>query len=92
MSCSDAVASRFAVCDGLSRLSYMWCPPNQLPPVVWSAGIPSLTTYSAGTRSSVGPTQSSVIAGDDAPSQQLPRMAWWRSLAGVDREATLGRA
>ena len=38
-------ADRFTVCDGMSRLSYMWCPPNQLPPVVWSAGIPSLTTY-----------------------------------------------
>ena len=41
----DDATARFAVCDGLSRLSYMWYPPNQLPPVVWSAGIPSLTTY-----------------------------------------------
>ena len=41
----ENVADRFAACAGLSRLSYMWRPPNQLPPVVWSAGIPSLTTY-----------------------------------------------
>ena len=40
----DAV-DRFTACAELSRLSYLWCPPNQLPPVVWSAGIPSLTTY-----------------------------------------------
>ena len=41
----DDEADRFAACEGLNRLSYMWCPPGQLPPVVWSAGIPSLTTY-----------------------------------------------
>ena len=41
----EDAADRFAACAGLSRLSYMWRPPNQLPPVVWSAGIPSLTTY-----------------------------------------------
>ena len=41
----EDAASRFAACEGLSGLSYMWCPPGQLPPVVWSAGIPSLTTY-----------------------------------------------
>ena len=40
----DAV-DRFTACAELSRLSYVWCPPNQLPPLVWSAGIPSLTTY-----------------------------------------------
>ena len=38
-------ADRFAACEGLNRLSYIWCPPNQLPPVLWSVGIPSLTTY-----------------------------------------------
>ena len=38
-------ADRFAACEGLNRLSYMWRPPGQLPPVVWSVGIPSLTTY-----------------------------------------------
>ena len=41
----EDAADRFAACEGLSRLSYAWCPPSQLPPVVWSAGIPSLTTY-----------------------------------------------
>lgn len=38
-------ADRFAACDGLNRLSYVWCPPSQVPPVVWSAGIPSLTSF-----------------------------------------------
>ena len=31
--------------DGLERLGYIWCPPGQLPPVVWSPGIPSLMQY-----------------------------------------------
>ena len=39
------VADRFAAREGLNRLSYVWCPPGQQPPVVWSAGIPSLTSY-----------------------------------------------
>ena len=38
-------ADRFAASEGLNRLSYMWRPPSQLPPVLWSVGIPSLTTY-----------------------------------------------
>ncbi len=41
----DDAADRFAARDGLSRLSYVWCPPGQQPPVIWRAGIPSLTTY-----------------------------------------------
>ena len=41
----EDAADRFAACEGLNRLSYIWCPPNQLPPVLWSVGIPSLTTY-----------------------------------------------
>ena len=41
----EDAADRFAACEGLNRLSYVWCPPDQVPPVVWSAGIPSLTTY-----------------------------------------------
>ena len=41
----EDAADRFAACEGLARLSYVWCPPDQTPPVVWSAGIPSLTTY-----------------------------------------------
>ena len=36
---------RVAALDGLNRLGYVWCPPGQQPPVAWSAGIPSLTTY-----------------------------------------------
>ena len=38
-------AERLAALDGLNRLSYVWCPPGQLPPVAWCAGIPSLATY-----------------------------------------------
>ncbi len=41
----EDAADRFAACEGLNRLSYMWLPPNQLPPVLWSVGIPSLTAY-----------------------------------------------
>ena len=41
----DDAADRFAARDGLNRLSYVWCPPGQLPPVVWSAGVPSLMGY-----------------------------------------------
>ena len=41
----DDPADRFAAREGLNRLSYVWCPPGQQPPVVWSAGIPSLTSY-----------------------------------------------
>ena len=36
---------RFATLANLNRLGYVWCPPRQVPPVAWSAGIPSLTTY-----------------------------------------------
>ena len=32
-------ADRFAASEGLNRLSYMWRPPSQLPPVLWSVGI-----------------------------------------------------
>ena len=38
-------ASRLAAREELNRLGYLWSPPGQLPPVVWVAGIPSLTTY-----------------------------------------------
>ena len=36
---------RLDVREELNRLGYIWCPPGQLPPVVWSAGIPSLMQY-----------------------------------------------
>ncbi len=39
----QAVLSRCL--SDLNRLGYIWCPPGQLPPVVWSAGIPSLMQY-----------------------------------------------
>ena len=36
---------RLAAREELNRLGYIWCPPGQLPPVAWSAGIPSLMQY-----------------------------------------------
>ncbi|MCY4374698.1 MAG: ATP-binding protein [Spirochaetaceae bacterium] len=41
----DDAAGRLAAREELHRLGYLWSPPGQLPPVVWIAGIPSLTTY-----------------------------------------------
>ena len=38
-------AARLAAREELNLLGYVWTPPGQLPPVVWSVGIPSLTTY-----------------------------------------------
>ena len=38
-------ANRLAVREELNRLGYIWCPPGQLPPVVWQPGIPSLMQY-----------------------------------------------
>ena len=38
-------AGRFAVLAKLNRLGFVWRPPGQASPAVWSAGIPSLTTY-----------------------------------------------
>ena len=38
-------AARLAAREALHRLGYIWCPPGQLPPVAWSAGIPSLMTH-----------------------------------------------
>ena len=38
-------AGRLVAREALNGLGYIWCPPGQLPPVVWSAGIPSLMQY-----------------------------------------------
>ena len=38
-------AGRLAAREELNRLGYVWPPPGQLPPVLWSAGIPSLMQY-----------------------------------------------
>ena len=38
-------AARLAAREDLNRLGYFWQPPGQLPPVVWVAGIPPLTTH-----------------------------------------------
>ena len=42
---SEDSAERLATREALNRLGYIWCPPAQTPPVVWSAGIPSLMKY-----------------------------------------------
>ena len=38
-------AARLAAREELNRLGYIWCPPGQLPPVTWRAGIPSLMAH-----------------------------------------------
>ena len=38
-------ADRLAIRETLNRLGYVWRPPGQLPPVVWSPGIPSLMQH-----------------------------------------------
>ena len=41
----EDAAGRLAAREELNRLGYVWCPPGQLPPVLWGAGIPSLMQY-----------------------------------------------
>ena len=41
----EDAAGRLAARNALERLGYIWCPPGQLPPVLWGAGIPSLMQY-----------------------------------------------
>ena len=41
----EDATERLATLDGLNRLSYVWCPPRQVPPIAWSTGIPSLMTF-----------------------------------------------
>ena len=41
----DGERDRFNAREALNRLGYIWRPPGQLPPVTWSAGIPSLMTH-----------------------------------------------
>ena len=50
----DDPAERFRTIAQLSRLGYVWCPPGQVPPIAWSAGIPSLTTYVLAQRPEAG--------------------------------------
>ena len=38
-------AKRLETREKLSDLGYIWCPPGQKPPVVWSPGIPSLMQH-----------------------------------------------
>lgn len=44
-SAGEDAADRLALREELNRLGYIWCPPGQLPPVVWQPGIPSLMQY-----------------------------------------------
>ena len=40
-----SASSRLALREKLNALGYIWCPPNQQPPVAWQPGIPSLMAY-----------------------------------------------
>ena len=52
----DATSRNLAL-RGLTRLGYVWHPPGQTPPIVWSAGIPSLTTFVVEAASELAPCQ-----------------------------------
>ena len=41
----DDANARLLDLQALNRLGYVWEPPGQVPPIVWSAGIPSLMTF-----------------------------------------------
>ena len=40
-----SASSPLALREKLNALGYIWCPPNQQPPVAWQPGIPSLMAY-----------------------------------------------
>ena len=42
---TDNENSRLLELRALNHLGYVWHPPGQVPPITWSAGIPSLTTF-----------------------------------------------
>ena len=42
---AESASSRLALREKLNALGYIWCPPNQQPPVAWQPGIPSLMAY-----------------------------------------------
>ena len=41
----DDADARLLALRALNRLGYVWDPPGQVPPIAWSAGIPSLMTF-----------------------------------------------
>ena len=41
----DEEDARIASREALNRFGYIWCPPSQPPPIVWTAGISSLMAY-----------------------------------------------
>ena len=41
----DDANARLLELRALNRLGYIWQPPGQVPPIAWSAGIPSLMTF-----------------------------------------------
>ena len=53
----EEAASRVRQLRGLARLGYIWHPPGQVPPIVWSAGIPSLTTFVLEAGSKLAPNR-----------------------------------
>lgn len=42
---ATSASSRLAIREKLNALGYIWCPPDQAPPVTWQPGIPSLMAY-----------------------------------------------
>ena len=61
-------AARLTAREALDRLGYIWCPPGQLPPVVWSPGIPSLMRY---VRDHAAPS----VAPESPPAPSSPQAA-----------------
>ena len=41
----EEATTRIASREALNRLGYIWCPPSQTPPIVWTPGIPSPMAY-----------------------------------------------
>ena len=41
----DDASARLLALQALNRLGYVWDPPGQVPPIVWSAGIPLLMRF-----------------------------------------------
>ena len=61
-------SARLAAREELNRLGYIWCPPGQLPPIAWSAGIPSLMQHVLDQASPSPPGRNS--GSNDAPTAQ----------------------
>ena len=51
----EDAAGRLLALQALNRLGYVWRPPGQMPPIAWSAGIPSLMAFVLEAGSKLGP-------------------------------------